>query len=123
LNGCVPADGGLATRASCSPPRSCVRRCPGLYPAEPPPPPSTVVDCRYPLAINATLPHQVRVVCSFAFSALTLLFGRQEGHPACEQLSGEVLAWLQVVVVSAGLFFNPTLPFSYGSHIRNCFLL
>jgi len=25
-----------------------------------------------------------------AFSALTLLVGRQEGHPACKQLSGGV---------------------------------
>jgi len=25
---------------------------------------------------------------------LTLLVGRQEGHPACEKLSGGVLAWL-----------------------------
>jgi len=31
-----------------------------------------------------------------AFSALTLLVGRQEGHPACKKLSGEVLAWLCV---------------------------
>jgi len=31
-----------------------------------------------------------------AVSALTLLFGRQEGHPACKKLSGEVLAWLSV---------------------------
>jgi len=30
----------------------------------------------------------------YAFSALTLLVGRQEGHPACKKLSGEVLAWL-----------------------------
>jgi len=29
-----------------------------------------------------------------AFSALTLLAGRQEGHPACKNLSGGVLAWL-----------------------------
>jgi len=27
-----------------------------------------------------------------AFSALTLLAGRQEGHPACKKLSGGVLA-------------------------------
>ena len=33
---------------------------------------------------------------SLAFSALTLLVGRQEGHPACKKLSGEVLAWLSV---------------------------
>jgi len=31
-----------------------------------------------------------------AFSALTLLAGRQEGHPACKKLSGGVLAWLSV---------------------------
>jgi len=33
----------------------------------------------------------------FAFSALTLLVGRQEGHLACKKLlSGGVLAWLSV---------------------------
>jgi len=31
-----------------------------------------------------------------AFIALTLLVGRQEGHPACKILSDEVLAWLSV---------------------------
>jgi len=31
-----------------------------------------------------------------AFSALTLLVRRQEGHLACKKLSGEVLAWLSV---------------------------
>jgi len=31
-----------------------------------------------------------------AFRALTLLVGRQEGHPACKKLSGGVLAWLSV---------------------------
>jgi len=30
------------------------------------------------------------------FSALTLLVERQEGHPACKKLRGEVLAWLSV---------------------------
>jgi len=30
------------------------------------------------------------------FSALTLLVGRQEEHPACKILSGGVLAWLSV---------------------------
>ena len=37
--------------------------------------------------------------CAFsacAFSALTLLVGRQEGHPACKKLSGEALAWLSI---------------------------
>jgi len=31
-----------------------------------------------------------------AFSALTLLVGWQEGHPACKKLSGGVQAWLSV---------------------------
>jgi len=31
-----------------------------------------------------------------AFSALTLLVGWQEGHPASKKLSSEVLAWLSV---------------------------
>jgi len=31
-----------------------------------------------------------------AFSALTLLVGRQEGHPACKKLSGGMLVWLSV---------------------------
>ena len=30
------------------------------------------------------------------FSALLLLVGRQEGHPACKKLSGGVLVWLSV---------------------------
>jgi len=31
-----------------------------------------------------------------AFSALTLLVGQQEGHPACKKQSGGVLSWLSV---------------------------
>ena len=37
------------------------------------------------------------LICSlacFAFSALTLLVGCQEGHPAGKNLTDEVLAWL-----------------------------
>jgi len=37
----------------------------------------------------------VRDLCS-AFSALTLLAGRQEEHPACKKLTDEVLVWLSV---------------------------
>ena len=37
-----------------------------------------------------------------AFSALTLLVGRQEGHPACKKLSGGVLAWLSVWTLERG---------------------
>ena len=32
----------------------------------------------------------------FAFRALTLLVGRQEGHPACKKQSGGALVWLSV---------------------------
>ena len=31
-----------------------------------------------------------------AFSALMLLVGQQEGHPACKKQSGWVLVWLSV---------------------------
>ena len=31
-----------------------------------------------------------------AFSALMLLVGRQEGHPACKKASGGVLVWFSV---------------------------
>ena len=34
--------------------------------------------------------------CIVAFSALTLLVGQREGHPACKKLSGGVLTWLSV---------------------------
>jgi len=36
------------------------------------------------------------IIISDPFSALTLLVGRQEGHPACKKLSGGLLAWLSV---------------------------
>jgi len=36
------------------------------------------------------------LVSAFAFSALTLLVGHREEHPACIKLSDEVLAWLPV---------------------------
>jgi len=38
----------------------------------------------------------ISFVAFCAFSALTLLVGRQEGHPACKKLSVEVLVWLSV---------------------------
>ena len=36
------------------------------------------------------------ITLSAAFSALTLLDGRQKGHPACKKQSGGMLAWLSV---------------------------
>jgi len=50
--------------------------------------------------INNRILYPVIIVSSnyafsaYAFSALTLLVGWQEGHPACKKLSGRVLAWL-----------------------------
>jgi len=38
----------------------------------------------------------MHAIHAYAFSARTLLVGRQEGHPACKKLSGGVLAWLSV---------------------------
>ena len=35
-------------------------------------------------------------VCAYPISALMLLAGWQEGHPACKKLSGGVLVWLSV---------------------------
>jgi len=49
----------------------------------PPPPPINYQTFRVPPSL-------------YPFSALTLLVGRQEGHPACRKLSGEALAWLSV---------------------------
>jgi len=39
---------------------------------------------------------QLLLATIIAFSALTLLVGWQEEHPACKKLSGGVLAWLSV---------------------------
>jgi len=36
------------------------------------------------------------IIVTIIISALMLLVGRQEGHPACKKLSGEVLTWLSV---------------------------
>jgi len=41
-------------------------------------------------------------------TALMLLVGWQEGHPACKKLSGEVLAWLSGV--GADLHMAPLMP-------------
>jgi len=44
---------------------------------------------------------------SLAFSALTLLVGQQEGHPACKKLHGGMLAWLWVWV-KVQIFTSPS---------------
>jgi len=48
------------------------------------------------LLFNMQCENDVSVVVVCVFSALMLLVGRQEGHPACKKLSGGVLAWLCV---------------------------
>ena len=74
-------------------------------------------DCRPPslpaiththtwgLALSNLWLKPIRFICQiysnctfrfYPFTALTLLVGQQEGHPACKKLSGGVLAWLSV---------------------------
>jgi len=49
---------------------------------------------------------------ALSFSALTLLVGRQEGHPACKKLSGGMLVWLSEMRCRLALTFL-VLPFWY----------
>ena len=53
--------------------------------------------CTYMYVLLLML-NNVQCQCSMfsAFSALTLLVGRQEGHPARKKTSGGVLVWLSV---------------------------
>jgi len=47
-------------------------------------------------AVKNSQLHFSELLAHYAFSALTLLVGRQEGHLACKKLSGGVLVWLSV---------------------------
>ena len=47
-------------------------------------------------SLPKTVTRQSSKLTTHLVSALTLLVGRQEGHPACKKLSGGVLAWLSV---------------------------
>jgi len=54
---------------------------------------------RYTNVLIVIITSIINIACFlflYPFSALTLLVGRQEGHPACKKLSGGVLAWLSV---------------------------
>ena len=62
-------------------------------------------DCRFCIQLARTSQRRqlmfygyilIVVALPSVLSALTLLVGRQEGHPACKKLSGGVLAWLSV---------------------------
>ena len=57
-------------------------------------------------ALNAWMQAIATDVClHVAFSALTLLVGRQEGHPACKKLSCGMLVWLSGM--RCRLAYNP----------------
>jgi len=58
--------------------------------------PTTTTGGRVCIWVIKRRSHFDLIVMICAFSALTLLVGRQEGHPACKKLSGGVLAWLLV---------------------------
>ena len=49
-------------------------------------------------ALYSCVPCMIVIMKPFGaiVGALTLLVGRQEGHPACKKQSGGVLAWLSV---------------------------
>ena len=53
----------------------------------------------WPVVVSQSATGLATTVSSvLAFSALTLMVGQQEGHPACKKLSGGRLAWLCVWV-------------------------
>jgi len=52
---------------------------------------STEITCKLTF-YDLNYHHQLQQQASF--SALMLLVGRQEGHPACKKLSGGMVAWL-----------------------------
>ena len=65
--------------------------------------PQTVFHHLFLLSLQFQMPNTVvkdfllvLSVDMIAFTALTLLVGRQEGHPVCKKLSGWVLVWLSV---------------------------
>jgi len=46
--------------------------------------------------VNQQIEFYLNITRYCALSVLTLLVGRQEGHPACKKQSGGVLTWLSV---------------------------
>jgi len=57
---------------------------------------SVPLSCSFFSVLEYFLWFSFSISKKFAFSALTMLDGRQEGHPACKKLSGGMLAWLSV---------------------------
>ena len=68
------------------------------------PPPFPHSLCHVCVQMTTKLLQIPPVLC--AFSALTLLVGQQEGHPACKKLSGGVLAWLSVYGATCRLAYG-----------------
>ena len=58
--------------------------------------PGTAASVLHYHRVNDVPRSQMWDLTFFSFNALTLLVGRQEGHPACKKLSGVVLVWLSV---------------------------
>ena len=59
----------------------------------------TNIDIKWTLYTRPTIASKffyIKPTVGFTLSALTLLVGWQEGHPACKKLSGGVLVWLSV---------------------------
>jgi len=55
-----------------------------------------ILDCWTVECYMLTSWYGILYYSRLSFSALMLLVGRQEGHPACKKLSSGVLAWLPV---------------------------
>jgi len=58
-----------------------------------------------------------------SFSALTLLVGRQEGHPACKKLSGGMLAWLSAWGADLHIAQQMLLPLTISCSIKSRLVL
>ena len=70
--------------------RRCIGRCRTW-------PPRTPAPSLSPTPGRLHVSYQIKYSeVYFAFSALTAVGWRQEGHPACKKLSGGVLVWLSV---------------------------
>jgi len=57
----------------------------------------------------------------YSFSALMLLVGQQEGHPACKKLSGRMLAWLSGM--RCRLAYSPALPLTISCSSKSRLVL
>jgi len=68
--------------------------------------PTAAQQCRNKL-YNKSEKIEAMQLEGYPFSALTLLVGRNKGHPVCKKLSVGVLAWLSVCLHMAQLMPLP----------------